>query len=112
MKHAIFITAWLLAVPATVLAAHFTDCRSLSELCQDGLKYASSAQACKQYITGSVDQLLESGNDRVCLDKKPSLNAIQEAVTKWLAGHPQQQHLSASSCVIIALSDAFPCGRK
>jgi hypothetical protein len=109
MRPILYAVLTILAGATASAAAGFTDCRSLNEICADGEKYASSAQACKQYLTGSIDQLLESGSRDVCLTRKSSLTILQDAVTKWLTDHPQQRHLPAASCVALALSEAYLC---
>jgi hypothetical protein len=106
----VLVSAALSAAPA--FAQGYTDCRSLNELCQDGVKYPTSAQACKGYIGGALDQLLTDHRRDFCLDKGTPVSQVQEAVTKWLAEHTNQGHLSGSSCVLLAVSQSFPCNKK
>jgi hypothetical protein len=100
----------LLATPAH--AQGFTDCRTLNDLCQDGLKYPNSAQACKGYISGALDQLLADHGRDFCLAKGATVSEVQDAVAKWLAEHTNQGHLSGSSCVLLAVKESFSCSKK
>lgn len=114
MKHpnaAILLAAGALPLlngPASA-QAFFTDCRSLNEICQDAAKYPTSAQACKGYVSGALDQLLADHHNDFCLPKGTTTAQVQEAVTKWLAEHTDQGHLSGASCVLIALSKNYAC---
>ncbi len=100
-----------LAAPAQA-QSFFTDCRTLNDLCQDGEKYPSSNQACRGYINGALDQLLADHHGDFCLERSATPSQIQASVLRWLAEHREQGHLSGSSCVLLAVTKAFPCQKR
>jgi len=85
---------------------------------EDLLKQCESDQYlfCIGYAVGTHDAVfleMENGgsfnNIRFCTRKGISTGQIKRVVNKYLNDHPELLHYGASSLVLFALQEAFPC---
>ena len=71
---------------------------------------------CIGYISGMVDAELffqkryPDNKSRICMDGNVTLEQLWYLVTDHLNEHPADLHFTASSLVIEALIESFPCG--
>jgi hypothetical protein len=47
-----------------------------------------------------------------CVPAEATNGQIRAVLGKWLENHPEKYHLPANECVVMALSEAFPCAVK
>ncbi len=104
----------VLAVHVATFPAHasvFYDGSSLLEHCNS--RTAVGGGICFGFIIGAADSF---NCKQPILDgfrwhspKGAKAGQIEKVVVKYLNEHPEKLHLSASSLVAAALSEAFPC---
>jgi hypothetical protein len=76
----------------------FTDCSATETI---------GSVICHGYVVGAADAF--AGADLICIPKNVSQGQVADIVTKFLRDHPESRHYSASSEVLQALMEAFPC---
>ena len=64
---------------------------------------------CAGYIGGEADTLAIANSG--CLEKGTRLEQLIDLVKVYLANHPESRHYAASSLVISAIAEKFPCAR-
>ena len=107
----LFLASPVLASPGVVVQA-FQSGNSLSEYCTN-----SSELYCLGFVAAIVDAhstLVGSDlmNPLFCTPKEVTevtVGQMQKIVVKYLKDHPETLHLTASSLVFKALTEAFPC---
>ena len=100
----VFLVFSLLAGQA--LAA-FYDGNALFADCDKGDEYNTLEwRLCSGYITGVAEAL---PGQVFCLPATASVGQIRDTVKLWLKDHPEKRHLAASSLVVNALKEKFPC---
>jgi hypothetical protein len=65
--------------------------------------------ACVGYIWGATSTAAQAGS--ICL-KGAQANQLIDVIKQWLQTHPEIRQNSASSLVIMALMEKFPCNRQ
>jgi Rap1a immunity proteins len=96
------------AQPASADTGHFyDDGYMLQEECKD--TSGVHQMYCLGYIAGVTDAVTTFGT----LKCKPNMMLGQPAliIRRYLESHPQCLHRPASELVLLALEDAFPCGK-
>ena len=107
VRHAAVIA---LFVPTWAWASFLTG-NELKDLCDGGNEYW-----CMAYIVGVADasgSLASWGISTryVCVPNNASSKQLKSIVEKYINEHPEKLHQSASSQVLNALSEAFPCSQ-
>lgn len=95
----------------------FMDGSGLAEYCQEfTAKGAVNGRdaICYAYIAGAVDSHLatRTGEDLkpvFCLSDKTNTTQLVLVVKKYLDEHPEKLYLDASSLILLALHEAYPC---
>ena len=65
---------------------------------------------CMGYIAGMADDILfDESREQICLRAGITVKQVVDVVTNWLAAHPEDRDMPASSLVRFALRKAFPC---
>lgn len=85
----------------------YTSCSS-----QNNVYYQAE---CLNYIIGAYDAI-ESVTDVInahpfCSPIEATKGQIRDIVILWLQKHPEQRHFTASSDILQALREAFPCAK-
>ena len=84
---------------------HFQDANQLLAKCQgDIIKHA----VCLDYVEGVVDTLVKF-RGRTCIPPSVIAKQVMDITVAWIKANPSKRHFSASTVVVIALSEAFPC---
>jgi len=99
------------------LIQSLSDGNALLERCEAYLSDTGSAakgNVCFGYVTGVVDvhNVFVSNNEMNpfwCAPDGINSSQLVRIVTKYLQEIPEALHFSASSIIIFALRDAFPC---
>ena len=76
--------------------------------------YFQQRAGCYDYVVGVSDMILDfpaiSGiKPTVCYPNGVTAGQIVDVAVQYLASHPQERHYTASSTVLRALRQAFPC---
>jgi hypothetical protein len=75
----------------------------------DLLRWCTSKDAlCTGYVAGVSDELSRNG-PTVCRPEHVTVEQLRELVTRYLERHPEERQLQASSLVVGAMRDAWPC---
>jgi len=61
-------------------------------------------------IMGTRDEMADVNVGGICIPKSSTTEQWKSIVTKWLKGHPEKLHNSATLVIIQAIKEAFPCG--
>jgi hypothetical protein len=72
---------------------------------------------CDGYIAGVADAHRAVSHSfremtRYCTPEHVTVHELRRVVVRWLQANPGQIHFAASSLVVQALHDAFPCEEK
>lgn len=104
---------------AALLSANGTWADTAYQRSSDLLKHCTSESTfelgvCGGYLAGTADtlDLLEQWKgptDQVCAPDAVTISQLRELVTKHIKEHPEQRHLSATSLVLSAFYETFPC---
>jgi hypothetical protein len=91
---------------------YFRSGEALLQECER--KDSASSNRCEGYIAGVADahraiSIPFPGLRRYCTPEHVTVHEIRRVVAKWLEANPAQLHSPASSLVVQALHDAFPC---
>ena len=71
-----------------------------------GVEYSYGASASfSAYVTGVADTI----DNLWCSSSSVTVGQIVKVVSKYLENNPEKLHLSASSLIMAALMQAFPC---
>jgi hypothetical protein len=75
---------------------------------------AASEAHCLSYILGVSDTIssyqgLKLAKTIVCAPKGVTGGQIRDVVVNYLKAHPEERHTSASSSILVALSEVWPC---
>jgi len=75
-----------------------------------------SRGACAGFILGAVDatsavERRDGIAKRYCAPRNAEVGQMARVILKWLADHPEDLHYDASSLVITALINAWPCAQ-
>jgi len=117
----LFASALLLASPpalaheASVEGRYFRTGNALLNECKK--ENSPSGLFCDGYIAGVADAHRAvshsfRGMTRYCSPEHVTVHELRRVVVRWLQANPEQIHFAASSLVVQALHDAFPCGEK
>jgi len=119
---ALFASVLLLASPpalahhqASLEGRYFRTGNALLNECEK--ENSSFGLFCDGYIAGVADAhsaISHSfrGMTRYCTPEHVTVHQLRLVVVKWLRANPGQLDWAASSLVVQALHDAFPCGEK
>ena len=106
----------ILAFTAVMLSANsaFADYYSGNKLLEYCNPDSSERDICTGYVAGirgAIDtwKIWENIDSGICVPKEISLGQSIKVVVKYLEANPGKLHLSASSYVLNAFIDAFPC---
>jgi hypothetical protein len=95
------------AWPDDLVIPGFVGGNQLNEL------FTTNPDAAMTYVQGVADAfaLLKTLRNRieVCLPDKVTKQQLGDVVRKYLQDHPADRHTAASSLVLLALGEAFPC---
>ncbi len=96
--------------PSTTFAQQFYNGNDLHGFCinDDGRAAMFIAGVLDTAVTFYKNEVI-TAIPKVCLPEHGILTQSKDIVCQYLDNHPEFRHLSASSRVIIALSEAFPC---
>jgi hypothetical protein len=67
------------------------------------------------YVTGIIDTVTNLTESKAltislfCVPTQATIRQVTDVVKKYLADHPENRHFAASSVVMVALGEAFPC---
>ena len=103
------VTAGLLSVNSA-----YSDYYSGNKLLEYCNPNSSNRDICTGYVAGTRGALdtwkiWENIDSGICVPKAVSLGQSIKVVVKYLEANPDKLHLSASSNVLNAFADAFPC---
>jgi hypothetical protein len=109
MKKALAAVCLLIA-PIQFAQANFITGNELYEFFRKG---RDSALTYVAGVTDTIDAIKTEVPERVdwCVPKNAALHQYGDVVEKYLREHPQHRHFSASSLIMKALREAFPCRR-
>jgi hypothetical protein len=106
----------ILAITAAILFGNsaFADYYSGNKLLEYCNPDSSGRDICIGYVAGirgAIDtwNIWENIDSGICVPKEISLGQSIKVVVKYLETNPGKLHLSASSNVLNAFIDAFPC---
>lgn len=95
--------------------ASFESGNSLLSQClkgrEDGADSTIPFGKCTGFIR-AISDVLQSNQLyglKVCIPDKSTAGQQTDVVVKWLEDHPGDRHFTASSLVVLAFSNAFPC---
>jgi hypothetical protein len=107
----------ILAITTTLLSGSsaFADYYSGNRLLEYCNPNSAKRDICIGYVAGTrgaIDtwKIWENIDSGICVPKEVSLGQSITVVVKYLEANPGKLHLSASSNVLNAFTDAFPCG--
>jgi hypothetical protein len=86
------------------------DGNKLLAICSEGDGFDGGL--CEGYVVAVFDVLSDGsaiGGWKACNPANLKSVHVKAIVVIWLRDHPESRHLSASSLVAAALSEAFPC---
>jgi len=100
------------AVAAQTESLYFTDGITLLNNCTSDIFLMKAA--CNAYIAGVSDShLTASEQNKViplyCLRKNVKIEQLRDIVILYLQRNPQNRDLTASSLILYALLEGFPC---
>jgi hypothetical protein len=103
------ITAGLLSVSSA-----YSDYYSGNKLLEYCNPNSSKRDICTGYVAGTrgaIDtwKIWENIDSGICVPNEVTLGQSIKVVVKYLETNPDKLHLSASSNVLNAFADAFPC---
>ena len=106
----------ILAITAAMLFGNgaFADYYSGNKLLEYCNPDSSERDVCIGYVAGvrgAIDtwKIWENIDSGICVPKEVSLGQSIKVVVKYLEANPGKLHLSASSNVLNAFLDSFPC---
>jgi hypothetical protein len=120
MKRLIIAVAVALALTTSVRAANITFYTGVQayEVCAGVLNDGQPDKVanCTGYVIGVLDALATvreaEGSaiaERFCVPSKLLSGAVTEVFARYLLAHPEQRKFTASSLVLMAMIEAFPC---
>jgi len=69
---------------------------------------------CNQYVAAVVDLLVLAptlGGVQVCVPPNIQYDQAVDLTQAYLRDHPEVRHHSAAASVVVAMAQAFPCGK-
>jgi hypothetical protein len=106
----------ILAITTVMLSGNsaFSDYYSGNRLLEYCNPNSSKRDICTGYVAGTIGaidtrNIWENIDSGICVPKEASLGQSIKVVVKYLETNPDKLHLSASSNVLNAFLDAFPC---
>ena len=109
----------ILAITTAMLSGNsaFADYYSGNKLLEYCNPDSSKRDICTGYVAGTrgaIDtwKTWENIDSGICVPKEVSLGQSIKVVVKYLEANPDKLHLSASSHVLNAFAEAFPCEEK
>ena len=82
---------------------------------REGALYAQAPKTlkigiCMGYTEGVFATALQLDERHTCAHEEVESEQLVRIAMKYLENHPEQLHYGASSTILIAFRDAFPCG--
>ena len=108
--------AIIAAAAAAAQMPSFYDGNKLWDFCSGDKSspvYYQQAEGCRAYIIGVYDTQVEfrRATPTVCISMQVESQQLVDVVKQWLERNPANRQHSASSIVLYALGQAFPCGK-
>ena len=108
IRNAVFLAALLAAGGAAAHGLSPVDGNKLMSVCT-----AKEAAACEGYILGVVGMLSEERESKspVCISPSVTPAQLHDVLVKFLRAHPESRSLKGAGLTVLALHQAFPCGK-
>ena len=72
--------------------------------------------ACNNRLRGFVDAIRlweQYGNNEImCIDANVDNGQLRDVFLQFVKAHPAQRHMDIDAILVVAFSEAFPCGKK
>ena len=107
MRRAILVAVALSFFVVGKTVAGYRDGNELLSDCEGQARGAEDSQwgICLGYILGAYDAL----ESTTCVPDVVKASQLRDVVKIYLRNHPEERHHQASSLVVAALKQAFPC---
>ena len=108
IRNAVFLAALLVAGSAAAHGLSPVDGNKLLSVCS-----AKEGAACEGYILGVVGMLSEERESKspVCISPSVTAPQLHDVLLKFLRAHPESRSLKGAGLTVLALHQAFPCGK-
>jgi hypothetical protein len=100
--------ALLLAASTAARAVAPVDTNQLLKICT-----GKDTLACEGFIMGALGMHLEDAKTHpiVCPARSSTPQDLRQVVVKYMQAHPETRSLKAAGVTVLALHQAFPCGK-